>query len=233
MIGIDPSGLFSLTELVVTIRDISSRFAQVAIRANQARQVADKAQTLIEIFQALSGGGVVSLIQQELSEVAKEWAIDRAGGLSTTTRLFRQHFWEDAALSLSTHAIRIATSVFEKNSKLIAKRSTDSSYRFAIFMPTPTNDTPIDSIIHSPSRRIELPRKIELLGKPIALLFGGNRQRGRLLGLGFSQSRTRNDWLFRMDYHNLHGNEDWSGTSGAYPFGYHIAAAQSTDAGTY
>jgi len=231
VMGIDPSGLFTMSELLVSVTNISSRFAQVANNLNKARAFASRINTIIDIISTLAGGGITAVVQSEIKRVGSEWLTNQISGLSTTSRLFRQQFWEDAALSLASNAARIATEVFSTHAALIAKRSRQRDYRLAIFMPTPTGDTPLDLLIPNPGGYVALPNNIEMLGKPVTLIFGKDAFRGRLFGLGFTRDNGTSDLLFRMDYHDLHGKEDWDDTSHTFDFGFHIQGQNRTNYG--
>ena len=130
------------------------------------------------------------------------------------------------------HSSRIVSGVSRGSGKLIADRLLKlgkKNFEWVIYMPTPSDETPLDRLIPNPTADVQLPG-VELAGAKVHLAFGGGggSHSGRVFGLGIqnkwgAQMRTQ---FFRMDYHGAHGGnasdiDYFSVKPGKYSFHVH------------
>jgi len=230
--GMDPSGYITLSEIQVALANGINLF-RLGIKAVRIAQTGISAvRTGLELY-SLFGDGGLTRIRQQVTQIYQQWGQIPKG--TQTEWLKRDDFWVDALDALSVNSGWLLTQLFNNFSGTIqskyAKRKSNP-FVWVVYMPTP-----VEEAIPNPSFRIPLPG-IRLASVPVVMQFGHDKfvknagHRGRLLGLGIRELRTKADsgtqQFFRMDYHDPshgRGKSDSAFTeykSSKYRFHFHV-----------
>lgn len=211
---LDPSGLFSLTEVNVSINNMLNLGNQALRVVRSVDTALDAFRTTFEIIRLLRGD-IFTTVRDHLETISTGWR-QNANPSWRTLLLFREDFWEDAAQVLLTHSGEILTRIISSQGRQITTHLnslSSSQFRWVIYMPSPA-----ESQLPNPLLRLRLPG-LKILDRSVMLHFGPPGH-GRLFGLGFEKKREWQSQFFRMDYHEPH-DHNWVVRGTRYDFNFH------------
>ena len=218
--NVDPSGLFSLTEVNVTsginnILTAISKVSRVLNTVNRLQQAFSTFQTILK----LASGDFLDLVQQVTAQYA--------GGFGDFAQQFTlQKIREGLGTLLGNGpavVARLATHPNKIEQIIEALRSSDAA--LAIMMPTPPKPLPNPFGVFPTGLKIRFGGSLEI---PVKIFFGRDKWWGRFVGIGIMKSPGDKDpeQIFRMDYRVGHGQFDltpgdfdhWGTSDGRYEF---------------
>jgi RHS repeat-associated protein len=225
--AIDPTGMFSLSEVQVTIKTHVSMLSKISRVMNRVVKWKNRLGIAVDIITGLKGLTVVNW---------SEYFFNYLGSVSNQVGfkpLFESKFWEQSAMSFSAYSWKIATRLMRVSyaKQILGMLNSDCEQGFpklVIQMPLP--NLPFN-LPRSPLIPTGLNIKIGKVKIPVAIQFGGKLGKkgwsGRVLGFAVANGRGTNNILqfLRQDWGHWHGGgsmDRWLDKSTSYNIHYHI-----------
>ena len=198
VMGIDPTGLFTITELLTSATTNVVNFLNLAHKVIKAKNLAETVIGVIQVLHGLSKGGVGSAI----NEIYRQFK-DELSPTGTQSRVLAQLTLDDlfeVAQKITADIPEIAVAIASVHShrrklaEVLKERNRPASkLRFVYFAPT------LGGYYTGEKRTIRLPGVNTAVLKSV--LSVGTRG-GRLIGFGFkSKNSLKGYQLLRIDWH--------------------------------
>jgi RHS repeat-associated protein len=208
---IDPTGMYSLTDIMGSVTISITNFANLGLRVVQAFNYAQRVINMVDFLMMLRDLSFsLPRLSQEIGDTIKSLSGQGAPNkfknmsLDTVEQLFLRILRDSAEISMliaRKHGKRFAEALGTR------KRGKSRRDRFVIFLPT------LHGAYKKDNKRKRVPGLL-ISGLPVALAFGGRG--GRVTGFGLAKKtdpQSLNYQLFRLDWHDSQIKHDPPWTS--------------------
>ena len=215
VMGSDPTGLFTLTEVQTSITTIVRNFSTYATKIGRVVNAIDRIIDTIDFTRfmlQLAGGG----INVEMRKVWKQY-YSKVRKDSGSNYIFTSSYWNASSASFARNSLRLLSVMYKADSfKLIQTLLNGSSKtRFVIILPVPYLKSFNKISGSSTAIQVKIPFTFNIKGRKIPIVLqlggGGPDASGSVLGLAIQKrKRAVVNTIFRQDSHHWHvyGSDD-------------------------